>query len=43
MALGISERILDQLAPLVGMVGQDLAGPADQPVGGLVAGAGDAR
>ena len=32
--------VLDQLAALVGVLGQHLAGPADQPGGGLVAGAG---
>ena len=34
-------RVLDQLAPLVGVLGEHLARPADQPGGGLVAGAGD--
>ena len=34
-------RVLDQLAALVGVLGQHLAGPADEAGGGLVAGAGD--
>ena len=34
-------RVLDELAALVGVFGQNLAGPADQPRGGLVARAGD--
>ncbi len=33
--------VLDELAALVGVVGEHLAGPADEPGGGLVAGAGD--
>jgi hypothetical protein len=33
--------VLDQLAALIGVVGEDLAGPADQAGGGLVAGGGD--
>ena len=40
MALGMSDAVLDQLAALVGVVGEHLAGPADEPGGGLVAGAG---
>ena len=39
---GVDERpVLDDLAALVRMVGQHLAGPADEPGGGLVAGPGD--
>ena len=34
---GIEGRILDQLASLVGMLGQHLAGPSDQPRRRLVA------
>src|SRR3546814_6269382 len=34
-------RILDDLTALVGMLGQRLAHPADQPVGRFVAGAGN--
>ncbi len=37
MACGTSVRILDELAALVGMFGQNLSGPADQPGRGLVA------
>ena len=36
-----SDAVVDQLAALVGVLGEHLAGPADQPGRGLVAGAGD--
>ena len=41
IALGIERRIVDELAPLVGVLGEHLARPADEAGGGLVAGAGD--
>ena len=41
MRLGDQRAVLDDLAPLVGVLGEDLAGPADQPGGGLVAGRGE--
>src|ERR1700737_4942861 len=34
-------RVLDEVAPLVRMLGKHLAGPADQPRSGLIAGGGD--
>ena len=37
---GNQRRVLDELAPLVGVLGEHLARPADQPRGGLVARAG---
>ena len=41
MAFGTRLAVLDQLLALVGVLGEHLAGPADQPGGGLVAGGGD--
>ena len=43
IAVGISDAVLDDLAPLIGVLGEHLGEPADQPAGGLVAGAGDDR
>ena len=38
----VDERpVLDELAPLIGVLAEHLAGPADEPVRRLVAGAGD--
>ena len=39
--VGDEAAVLDQLAALVGVVGEDLSGPADQTGGGLVAGPGE--
>ena len=41
MALSDERRVLHDLAALLGVVAEDLAGPADEPVRRLVAGAGD--
>ena len=41
MAFGNERRVLDELPPLVRVVGQHLARPADEAGRGLVAGAGD--
>ena len=41
MACGNEGAVFVNLAALVGMLGEDLAGPADEPVGGFIAGAGD--
>ena len=40
---GEERAVLDDLAPLVGVLGEELGQPADQPTGRLVAGAGDDR
>ena len=39
--VGDQRVVRGQLAPLLGMLGEQLAGPADQPIGGLVARAGE--
>ena len=41
MATGISDGSCDEFPALVGMLGQHLAHPAEQPAGGLDPGAGD--
>ena len=41
MALGIERSVRRYLTPLVAMLGQELAGPPDEPRCGLVSGAGE--
>ena len=39
--VGDERRIVDQLAPLLGVLGKHLSGPSDEAVGGLIAGTGE--
>ncbi len=41
MACGIRRGVVDQFAALIGVFGENLSGPTDQPGGGLVACSGD--